>query len=710
MVMRGAIRIGPLLYGTAWAAVAPALLVAWAVATADMVPLQAVHAPVAGAGLALAGLTLLAAGIHALAVHGGGLPMNAYPPPRFVATGVYAWISHPIYVGFVVLAFGASLATGSASGLWLVSPVAALALTALVLGYERHDLLRRFGPRTPPRIALPAARPGTASTAERISIYLLVLLPWLLAYEALHVIGVPRDAIVSHLPFEDAWPVVEWTEIIYVSAYAMILATPFLVRSRQALRQFAVTGLLATAIVTFIYVLVPLIAPPRPFEPTTLAGRLLAVERSLSNTVAAFPAFHVIWPLIATQAWLANGRRWGLVAAAWTLLIAASCITTGMHSLVDVVAAFAIFPLLSRAAAAWELLRRLAERTANSWQEWRVGSIRIINHGFYAAAGGAVGTWIAAVVVGPELAATVVAIALFTLVVSALWAQFIEGSPMLLRPLGFYGGIVGGLAALAVLPVLGVAMEPVLLGFTLAMPWVQAAGRLRCLVQGCCHGGPAPPAVGIRYGHSRSRVTQIAGLAGTAIHPTPLYSLLANVVTGLLLFRLQLLGASVGIIAGLYFILNGLARFVEESYRAEPQTPIIAGLRLYQWIAALTFLVGVGFTTTARAALPAAGGVLDVLPLLAALAVGVAAMFITGVDFPESNRRFSRLAAADGTPRMIAMPTVLPAGARDLLHDDAIARDDAATATNNAATAATNAATAATNVAVASTAPPSTPP
>jgi protein-S-isoprenylcysteine O-methyltransferase Ste14 len=669
MVMRRAVRIGPLLYGSAWAVAAPLLLVAWAAATADVVPLSTIHAPAAGSALALAGIALMGMGMHALAVHGGGLPMNAYPPPRFVAAGVYAWTGHPIYVGFVTLAFGVSIASGSASGLWLVTPVAALALAALVLGYERHDLRRRFGQRRRARIALPTARPGRPTAAEQVSVYLLVLLPWLLAYEALHLIGAPRDAIPSHLPFERAWPVIEWTEIIYASAYAMILATPLIVRSRPALRRFAVTGLLATAIVTFIYVLVPLVAPPRPFEPATLAGRLLAFERSMSNTVAAFPAFHVIWPLIAMEAWHANGRRWGRVAAVWTVLIAASCITTGMHSLADVVAAFAIFPLLSRAPAAWELLRRLSERIANSWREWRIGSVRIINHGFYTAAGGAVGTWIAAVVAGPGLVTIVIAIALVSLLFSALWAQFIEGSPVLLRPLGFYGGIAGGLAAMGVLLVLGIAVEPLLLGFALAMPWVQAAGRLRCLVQGCCHGGPAPRAVGIRYGHSRSRVTQIAGLAGTPIHPTPLYSLLANVATGLLLFRLQSLGASVGIIAGLYFVLNGLARFVEESYRAEPQTPIVGGLRLYQWIAALSMLVGIGFTTTARAALPAAGSPLHLLPLLAALLVGTIALVMTGLDFPESNRRFSRLAAADGAPRMIAMPTALPGHTRDALHD-----------------------------------------
>jgi hypothetical protein len=512
-------------------------------------------------------------------------------------------------------------------------------------------------------LSLPPALPGTATAVERASVYVLVLLPWLLAYEALHVFGVPRDAIPSHLPFEHGWPVIEWTEAIYASAYAMILLTPLLVRSRRALRRFALTGLLATAVVTFIYVLVPLVAPPRPFEATTALGRLLALERSISNTVAAFPAFHVLWPLIAAAAWRTRGPWWGRAAGTWAVLIAASCITTGMHSLVDVAAAFAIYPLFARAPGIWEALRRTAERLANSWREWRAGPVRILNHGFYTAAGGALGVWIAGVVAGPQLMSAVVAIALLGLLASALWAQVLEGSPALLRPLGFYGGISGGLLGLGIMALLGLEVLPVLLGFALALPWVQAAGRLRCLVQGCCHGGPAPASVGIRYGHSRSRVTQIAGLAGVPLHPTQLYSLLANVATGVLLLRLQLLGATAGLIVGLYFILNAVARFVEESYRAEPQTPIVARLRIYQWLALLGFLTGVAFTVTGRAPLPAAAHPLEPVLLLGSIMVGIVAWFVTGVDFPQSNRRFSRLAASESAPRMLAIPVAAPPGA-----------------------------------------------
>ena len=35
----------------------------------------------------------------------------------------------------------------SAAGLWLITPVTALACAALVLGYERQDMAQRFGSR-----------------------------------------------------------------------------------------------------------------------------------------------------------------------------------------------------------------------------------------------------------------------------------------------------------------------------------------------------------------------------------------------------------------------------------------------------------------------------------------------------------------------------------------------------------------------------------
>ncbi len=294
----------------------------------------------------------------------------------------------------------------------------------------------------------------------------------------------------------------------------------------------------------------------------------------------------------------------------------------------------------------WEYLRRATERLANSWREWRIGPVRVINHGAYAGAAAGVGTLVAGSALGTNPEA-VVWVGLCILVGAGTWAQWLEGSSRLLRPFGWYGGVVGATAGTVSAAMAGVPLLPLMASYACAAPIIQIFGRLRCLVNGCCHGGPAPPAIGIRYVHRRSRVTQVAGLAAVPLHPTPLYSIAGNVVIGLVLMRLRVLGAADVLIVGLYLIASGIARFVEESYRAEPQTRVIAGLRLYQWLAIGQTLAGIVTTTLPGAA--RAGGFALPSPLLLAGAAVMALLAgaAMGVDFPASNRRYARLAAAD---------------------------------------------------------------
>ena len=81
---------------------------------------------------------------------------------------------------------------------------------------------------------------------------------------------------------------------------------------------------------------------------------------------------------------------------------------------------------------------------------------------------------------------------------------------------------------------------------------------------------------------------------------------------------------------------------MEEAYRGEVQTPILKGLRLYQWTAILSVIIGIIMTT------------IQVEPVLiitefswetvlAAVIGGLFTTFAMGIDFPHSNARFSRL-------------------------------------------------------------------
>jgi len=634
-------RLGRLLYGLLFVAVLPALLTVWAHATRGIVTVAAIHDPILGAVLAGIGTLVMSAAMLALWRRGGGLPMNAFPPPRFVASGIYSVAPHPIYGGFVLTCAGVAIYAGSASGLWLVTPAAALGCAALVLGYELPDLRRRFGPAVSSPW-LPSSETGAPTLLERFRVYFVVLLPWVALFELIGYLQLGRNGISTWIPLDSRIPIIEATELIYASVYPVVLLAPMLIRSRTALRGFVLRGLAAMALLFPLYLLLPFYVPPRAFAGATAFAPLMQLERSPIAGIEAFPSFHVVWACIGASA-LAEGVPWKKeLAWTWAVLVAASCATTGMHSIADIVAGVAAYAIVVKLPEIWKGILIAAERIANSWREWRMGPVRIINHGAYAGAGAAVGIVIIDTLLGPGRSAVSISICICTLVCAALWAQWVEGSPALLRPLGFYGGLIGSIVGAGAGFVLHVNVWSALAAVAMAAPWIQLLGRLRCLVQGCCHGRAAEALPGIRYTHPRSRVCRLAHLAGVPVHATPVYSILWNVVTGAALIRLAQIGASGAFVCGVYLLLSGSGRFVEEAYRGEPQTRVIAGLRFYQWIAIVCAVAGTAMTCI-RGAAPLPAFVVRPGSIVLALACGVLTWFVSGVDFPESNRRFARL-------------------------------------------------------------------
>src|ERR1019366_7956819 len=131
------------------------------------------------------------------------------------------------------------------------------------------------------------------------------------------------------------------------------------------------------------------------------------------------------------------------------------------------------------------------------------------------------------------------------------------------------------------------------------------------------------------------RVTQIANLANVPLHATPLYSIVSNAFIGVVLLRLRFVGAPDGFVLGTYFILAGIARFVEESYRAEPQTKVISGLHIYQWLAIASVVAGM-VCTVLPSEPPVYGFVAPTAGLWwVAAGMGLLSGFAMGVDFPN---------------------------------------------------------------------------
>ena len=633
--------VGAVAYAALFVVVLPWLLSVWMHRLDRIVSPPAYGNAVIGLVVLCVGLGLMAAATLSLRSAGRGLPMSPFPPTRLVTGGVYALVPDPIYIGAVAACLGYALMTRSAAGLWIVTPMLALACASFVLGYEREATRQRFGANVQPRLRLPPVADTAPAAWERAAVILFVLLPWMAAYEAINRLGIAPDARSSYMAWEAAVPVVPWTEVIYALTYPYVLLAPLLASRRGDLRRFAVRGLWATAAIGVFYLLVPFVAVPKPVPDGSAWAPLMQMER-FWNQHTSLPSFHVVWTCLTSALLAARWPRARWWLAAWTLVIAASCVTSGMHAISDVLAGLMAAAVLMRGDAIWAALCRVSEAVANSWKEWRVGPLRVLSHGVYAAVGGAVGVAVATWVAGAGQLWWIVAFTFGAQAGAALWAQIIEGSPQLLRPYGYFGSVVAVILLSVAAHAAGRDAWLLVAAMGVGACFTQAIGRLRCLVQGCCHGRPVEAPWGIRYTHPRSRVTRLSNLGGVALHPAPLYSILWMLLTGAGLVRLWVLGAPLSFIVGSYLVLVGLGRFVEEHYRGEPQTAQIAGLRLYQWLA-IAFVVG-GSAVMAVGGRPAPPPQALPTSAWAALAVVLLVSYVAfGVDLPGSNRRFSRL-------------------------------------------------------------------
>lgn len=642
---------GRLAYGALFTLGLPTLWCLWAWRLDELMPiLWPIPVPRwEGLLFVVVGLVLMLLSMATLWLTGKGLPMNAYPPTQYVRTGPFALVRHPIYLGFVIVVTGIAVAVNSPAGFWIVTPISALSVVALVLGYEGPRLRARFGEahHHVTLLGLPPTGQDHASVSRRLSAAVIAFGPWTLLYVMLSMVPVPVDAFDLRLDWEKAIALQGWAAWPYSAAYPIAIAGPLVLSATGHLRRFVISAWFVTLLGFATMLLLPGRAELLPVRGSESEVFLMLANRSFDANWLALPSFHVAWVVLAAYCFVVFRPGLRPLAMLGVGLVGLSCVLTGSHAVVDVAAGLALGMFGWHHRQVWQALVTWSERLANSWQAVELGPVRVISHAIWSGLAAFAGMFVVVTLAGPSSLANAGWVFTAGILSAGAWGYWLEGGGRLSRPFGYYGFLFGGLGALLVLALIDAASAAQLsAAFACGAPLAQAIGRMRCLVQGCCHGRPIGELPGICVTNPKSRVVALGGLHGVSIHPTQLYSIVSNLAIFALLVKLHLSGAPSTLVGGLYLVLSSLARFAEEQYRGEPQTPRCLGLAVYQWLAMGVFLLGILITMIDIA--PA--GVITIrldTGLLMPIAAGIVAAAFMSVDFPKSRRRFSRLTVGD---------------------------------------------------------------
>ena len=444
---------GKILYALIFLLFIPSVLLFWAKFTEDIIRFPAIKSTTTGWTLIIGGSLWILLAMFTLKKYGKGLPMNAYPPPRFVNRGPYRLFQHPIYWGFGILMVGYFILAGSASGLWLVTPITILGMIALVLGYEEIDLKKRFPDKTI-KTVLDLPEKETESPGVRVRFASLF---WVVGFLLLG--NFLTAKLAGNTPALLGKPLVTTLsiEIKYLPFLSIIflIATPFLLKRKDILREWTLSGIIALCVSIFIALLYP-----------TLGAQYLPFEDSIIITV---PIYLI---LLSLKSIIRQSKQLGIFFSLVTVALVVIQLTISRSAALHFASSILIFLLSANYYRIWLFLKNSTEKITNSWKEWVFGKVRVINHGFYVGVGTFFGILLSGILVGDDYAWAILIFAFIVIVFSALLAQIIEGSEKLKRPYGYYGALVGIIFASLVIWAIGFNVWVIIGVISVVMPWV----------------------------------------------------------------------------------------------------------------------------------------------------------------------------------------------------------------------------------------------
>ncbi len=139
----------------------------------------------------------------------------------------------------------------------------------------------------------------------------------------------------------------------------------------------------------------------------------------------------------------------------------------------------------------------------------------------------------------------------------------------------FYGGLIGALLAVAFY-VYRHNLKPgaVLDVIAVCAPLGHAIGRMGCFFAGCCYGRICTLPWAVRFTNPQTLARPI----GVPLHPTQLYSVLANLTIFAILFTMSRRAKCSGRLFLVYILIYGLARSFIEIFRNDPRGSVFGGM------------------------------------------------------------------------------------------------------------------------------------